>query len=295
MAFGLVAGVLSVAATPAIVQAADPPPGPVPPGDCEWFGEATYDRTQVYDRTASKAKQTDVWHMDARSTPVTGTECGAEVNATYDMTFADEDTVTCDPPDADPYSTTITYRQRIEVAGSQDTASVTQLVADGAEGDTRINLTFPVDPFLGTRTYSIDGGCRATDPTVVDCTTDASAAGNGYCVFDPAIVFGPCQSSRTASAVPFYFPPTAQAVQGTCTLGFEDVQSTATLTVSDVRTWRLRRTVCDRSVDTDDGGVGDCDEFDNGTNPLDPLDDTEDPCDARFGGADADLDGVTDA
>jgi hypothetical protein len=48
------------------------------------------------------------------------------------------------------------------------------------------------------------------------------------------------------------------------------------------------RVDCDPSVDSDAGGVGDCDEFALGHNTLDPTDDTHGP------GPDADADGVPD-
>lgn len=35
----------------------------------------------------------------------------------------------------------------------------------------------------------------------------------------------------------------------------------------------LRRTVCDRAVDSDGGGIGDCDEYDRGTSPQEAADD----------------------
>ena len=53
---------------------------------------------------------------------------------------------------------------------------------------------------------------------------------------------------------------------------------------SQLVTYRFRRTTCDRTVDSDGGGIGDCDEYDNGTDPNNAADDY-----------DRDGDGVPDA
>ena len=56
--------------------------------------------------------------------------------------------------------------------------------------------------------------------------------------------------------------------------------------------WSLRRVDCDLSVDTDGGGVGDCLEFDAGTDRLNPSDDVVTACND---GLDNDGDGVADS
>lgn len=89
-----------------------------------------------------------------------------------------------------------------------------------------------------------------------------------------------------------------QSFSGSCTLDASSGDTTDTTTW----TWNFRRSVCDDTVDSDGGGISDCEEFIAGTNASDPADDDEDVdndgvtnksdnCPTTANGNQADLDG----
>jgi len=90
------------------------------------------------------------------------------------------------------------------------------------------------------------------------------------------LVYPPISALGCADTL-FAVPPGIQAIRGTVTktCGADGVESSSTWT------YAVKLEPCNPAIDSDAGGLGDCAEFDRGSNPQDPADDLtviDDPC-----------------
>lgn len=260
------------AGAPALAEVPSPPP-PEPVAGCEWYGELTESVVMEYRNEPEQSTQDRLIEKVFSSQDAEGDGCAAFYSETYFDDFLDEGTDWCDPSPVggDEYLAPTSYRVTLE-GETSGTGGLTAVLDDNA-GSPEIRI------------HGIGAAYEVSSTTVgvwpcgdieTGTTTAATAAVNSEVGFT--------DDCSAETAVPDL---SVQVVIGTCQVTtVSDHGPGATTTETITWTWRFARDVCDVSVDTDGGGVGDCAEFEQETNPNDPADDTP------F--ADSDGDGVQD-
>jgi hypothetical protein len=259
----LVAALLFVA-TPAVAAPTDPPPPPPPSPGCEWYGEFRENVTVREDVPAQGSTRTLTMSKVFSSAPSAGDECSAFFSEVmYDNYFA-RNPVTCYPDQATAIEGESTYSVVLEGTGVGTGGLTANLVQDA--GGAYAFVSAIGSSYEITSTTNGSTPCVTYEPSVTTFESAVVSAG----------LDARCRPSNNVASL------TAQAFSGSCTLT-EPSEYGSTVTV---RTWRFARSTCDTSIDTDGGGVSDCQEYVNGTNPGNAADDYEE--------GDRDEDGVED-
>ncbi|MEI5582577.1 MULTISPECIES: thrombospondin type 3 repeat-containing protein [unclassified Agromyces] len=260
------------AAAPALAEVPSPPP-PEPVAGCDWYGELTESVAMEYVNEPQQSTQERLIEKVFSSQDAEGEGCAAFYSETYYDDFLDEGTDWCDPSPVggDEYLAPTSYRVTLE-GETSGTGGLTAVIDDNAGSpEIRVHGTGAAYEVASTTV-----GIWPCGHTETGTTTVATAAVNSEVGFT--------DDCSAETAVPNL---SVQVVLGTCTVTtVADHGPGAATTETITWTWRFAREVCDVSVDTDGGGVGDCAEFEQQTDPSDPADDT--PL------ADSDGDGVKD-
>ena len=247
----LVAGLVLVLVGAPTAGAAPPPPGEPQPSPQGWIGTIISYNGQ----TQSGPGMSLNWYQS--TTYVTGSPDGSA-----NTQFSHYGTSDCAP--LSPATTSI--------SGS-GVVPARVYVGIGSTGDGQTGLMVEMSPLEGAPGVDSRSGC-GSDPSSSPTTV------GGY----PGWLLWGCESAGVIPNV----PETAQAVQRvvTCTTTWTSGETSGRENV--VVNVRVRRAECDRSIDSDGGGRGDCEEFERLLNPNDPSDDASQ-------GGDSDGDGRSDA
>lgn len=243
---------------------------PVPPSaECEWYGTMSRD-TVVRANTISTA-HVDRSFIEMVSAPVAGEVCGMNWTASYDLHYYTISQVAC-LGDLDYKTSTSTETRKADAQG-------TGKYVVGIGTDWQTGKYYPIlngdanAMFTGTQTTEVTNGCDGD-------TTTTSQFNVG-----PWNIHAGCGGNYDQNN--YFVDQNAQVMSGTCshTTSSSNPDGEVEQSYIDTYIWNFRRTTCDHTVDTDGGGVGDCDEFNQGTNHKNPADDNA---------LDTDGDGIVD-
>jgi hypothetical protein len=219
-------------------------PEPAADPDCEWMGSLTYSQ-QSYDHTGTFAYVDSAAGAAWVSTPRDDAACGGQWQAWWYKDWL-QDHSTCDPD----WSWTGT--ERADDAGFGTLTFTTQSASA---------FDFVTNP--GRFYYGDEQRTSLNCSPNTSWTVSNEHSGN-------IKAYGPdrCRSSTWG-----VISGDVQAVVYHCTQQGADFPtgSNDTLVTFDVR---MRRTDCDPKIDSDSGGISDCDEYDLNTDPSNPIDDT---------------------
>lgn len=237
--------------------AEDPAPPTAPSVDCEWYGSLGHDSLTdfawAYEGSSTHQVIRNVTKYS--SAPVDGEVCGANWSATSAMHFIGLS------PDICGGTITITDNQVFGgsgtgyLSGGLSMLGLDGLVA-GFSGGTQQAMTGTVDQFNS-------GTCLGGSTSRNFAETKTVPSVSSVCPHDYTLPSN------------YFVEETAQAVAGTCTRDATNSENGYTTRHVDTVTWSFRKNQCDFNIDTDGGGVSDCQEFANGTDPGDGDDDTD--------------------
>ena len=251
----------------AVADTVPDPVDPTPPSaGCEWYGEMGRDYLQVIKHENSTQTTRDVAKFS--STPVSGETCGAAWNAAHEMHHRNF----WDNPLPCGGTQVITNDQ--SYSGSGEGYLVGNLTPDST-GQTIPGFSTGTSQFMTGTIDLFDSGVGICSDPTSSTQQEIKYLTAGTTVCNPPAV-----------ATTYYVSENAQAVEGSCVLDLAYSENGYVITGSETSTWRLRKTNCDFNIDSDGGGVGDCQEYANGTNPGNSTDDGE---------QDSDGDGVFDS
>ncbi|MDT0182971.1 thrombospondin type 3 repeat-containing protein [Microbacterium sp. ARD31] len=226
---------------------------PVPPSDaCEWYG--TMSREFIENTTTSFSRQVVEERTSVVSAPVDGELCGLKWAGSYTADFYSSYEGVCN-------TIVDTLTNNFSGAGTGSYGGI----VDGPDLSGRY---FPA--FSTSITESMSGSVEVFGSG--DCGEGAVSRSESGSVGVKSLSTI-CQED--AVLTDYYLTEDAQVAQGACVYTVSTSANGYTVNSTETTTWNLRRTVCDDTVDTDSGGVSDCTEFENGTNPADPSDDND--------------------
>lgn len=228
----------------------------------------SYDRVVRAKAANSNSTSRDV--IKVASAPVDGHACGMNWTASNDLDVIETRNQYCAATNS---FYTLTLAKTVDGRG-EGTGRYTA----GIGGNANDGYCFFANGYAGqsisvTDRLELIGDCGTHDESILN-----------YQLSPPTINVG-CWGKFDQSE--FFIEQNAQVASGSCSYETVDVSAdgSSTVTTTETYNWNFRRTICDVTVDSDDGGVGDCDEYDAGTNPSDPTDD---------GQSDIDKDGIVD-
>lgn len=254
----------------ATADIAPDPADPVPPSaNCEWYGSLQHDSladvTWSYEESNSHQVTRDVTKFS--SAVVDGQDCGAVWNATSEMHHISRSPNGCGGTIVTTNDQTFSGSGTGILSGGLTMLGLDGLVA-GFSSETQQVQNGIIDQFDGG--YCFGGGGSFTGP-------------GQKAVFGLSSI---CPENAT-KPVGYFVDENAQAVAGTCVLDVTTTSEGGYVTRNlETFTWSFRKVACDFNIDSDGGGVSDCQEYENGTNPGDTADDGE---------RDTDNDGVFDS
>ena len=217
---------------------------PNPDSGCEWFGSiAQRDQHQRFNDIYHTSQRITAFRAHA-SQPRAGVDCGSRFQGSFATSYVD----------VDPSDCTATWRSSADFRGSgSGTINVSGLGGAG-----------PADAIVyaygDTKVYGIQNN------SFQDC--DDSSASQDNLELD--VTMASCYFRVPSGLV--------QAIFHRCVENSDSDDSGGSGSVVHSRLTtevRFRRLHCDRSVDSDGDGAGDCDEYDHNTNPLKPSPDTD--------------------
>jgi hypothetical protein len=248
-----------------------PPPDPEPDPDCDWYGTVeTTHRFDLYDDPDSDGFSAvhELQREQYSSADTSDDVCGGNL-----ALFSSTHSVSTGPVNSCPEFTSY-YTEDGEVSWS----GTAQVNASGPHGDLLAGDIYVSDyPFVDVYRHEV----REWD--YVDCDGSSNP---GTSSFDRWVniggqIMGPSEGSQGTCANLVLEQPTSQAFAGSCKqVIWEEGADSETVEYS----WNLARSECNEAVDSDQGGVGDCAEFEAGTDPSDRSDDVP--------GDDIDNDGI---
>ncbi|MDQ1626417.1 MAG: hypothetical protein QOI54_161 [Actinomycetota bacterium] len=262
----LAATVLGATSSASAASAPPPPPPPPAPG-CEWYGELRENVKLTEVVPAQGSTRTLVMDKVFSSAPTEDSPCAAFYSETMDDNYFSSNDGFCYPDQATALFGPETYSVILTGTGSGTGTLSARIAAEGA---------VPYGTAAGSGgSYAITSvveGSNACGSTGSATTTQASANVN-------AELGAVCQPKNNVVNAG------VQSFAGAC----QTVEAGDYGTTTTVRSWRFAKTECDPAVDSDGGGVGDCAEFDQRTDPANAADDTPQPRDSDGDGV---LDGV---
>lgn len=241
---------------PAAAQSTLPEPVASSP-ECEWMGEM---RTRQDSYTSNingaiTSLNDSTYDVHFVTAPVPNQTCGTQWYSKYSSDYHLFAYNTCT---ADPYDMN------------------TQVVTERAEGtgvgtltnDIRNSGKYPDSFYLYYLGQATTGITRVTTQSNSHCGPNQTSS----FTWRPVVANG-CDNFNYIETG-YLISPNAEASVGSCVYRNSTSQPGASESRSYIEfNWRLRKVNCNYSVDSDNGGRSDCDEYADKTNPADGLDD----------------------
>jgi hypothetical protein len=245
-------------------------PAPTSPGSsCEWMGEAHHDYTRVTHQESSSqiVDRTSAEGLNLSSNPVSGADCGMKWSREVSHNIVTKTNAACTADPSDKNSET-----NIVNANGNGSGSYFYFLGEA--------FTSPGNflPVLGMEGSS-DTTSTVTQTVTNDlCGTNSNFSANNTLTPDAEFPVYSCANYQDGTGVEvtlsgFYSAPGAQATVGHCQV--HTYSNSATFNSDFVAnwSWRFKKVNCDTTVNTDGGATGDCQEYEDGTDPMDSADD----------------------
>jgi hypothetical protein len=247
------------AAAPALAEVPDPPP-PEPVSGCEWYGVLSESVAMNYTNIPEQSTQERSIAKMFSSQDTADEVCSGFYSETYYDSFLDRGEDYCDPSPVggDEYLAPTTYGVTLEGETSGTGGLTATLNGDANAPEIRINgLGATYEVLSTTEALWPCGDFQTSTTTAVAGPVNAEVGYTDDCSAETAVL-----------------NLLVQAVSGTCTVTTVSNHGPGSSTTETITwSWRFARAECDTTIDSDGGGVGDCAEFERGTNPGDPADD----------------------